>query len=175
MPIPCFLVRAQHAAGAPWGGGDRDAHAHPCTSLHMQSVRCIGLIALLMPGGMPPSHRSLLWIFVRRHDEATREHDNVKKIGADKGCRFLRPYLRVIWADPRSSRCSRRRRLASLTRAWSTRGLSYAVAGRSLDRPASLLCGPTAGSFVLGAFFGGISRYPSFQSVFFSVGSAGVT
>ena len=51
-------------------------------------------------GGMPPSHRSLIWIFVRRHDEATREHENVKKIGADKGCRFLRPYLGVIWADP---------------------------------------------------------------------------
>ena len=46
----------------------------------MQSVRYIGLIALLMPGGMPPSHRSLLWIFVRRHDEAAGEHAYVTKI-----------------------------------------------------------------------------------------------
>ena len=96
-----LLPRAYPACRrSAWGGGDRDAHAHPCTNLHMRSVRCIGLIAPLKPGGMPPSHRSLIWIFVRRHDEATREHENVKKIGADKGCRFLRPYLGVIWADP---------------------------------------------------------------------------
>ena len=100
MPLACFLMRAQHAAGAPWGGGDRNTHAHPCTNLHMQSVRCIGLIAPLKPGGMPPSHRSLLWIFVRRYDEATREHDNVTKIGAEKGCCFLRPFMGCIWADP---------------------------------------------------------------------------
>ena len=100
MPLASFLVRAQHAAGAPWGGGDRNTRAHPCTNLHMQSVRCIGLIAPLKPGGMPRSHRSLLLIFVRRYDEAIREHDNVTKIGAEKGCCFLRPFLGVIWADP---------------------------------------------------------------------------
>ena len=106
---------------------------------------------------------------------AIRDHDNVTKIYKDKGCCFYRPFLGCIWADPRSSRCSRRRRLASPTRAWSPRGRSYHVAGRSLDRPASLLCGPTARSFVLGAFFGSISRYPSFQSGFLAVGSAGLT
>ena len=72
----------------------------PAVVLHMQSVRCIGLIAPLRPGGMPPSHRSLLLIFVRRHDEATREHDNVTKIYKDKGYCFYRPFLGCIWADP---------------------------------------------------------------------------
>ena len=144
-----------------------------CSKCHIPAGR--GSSGRLLPPPQGRAHRSLLLIFVRRYDEAIREHDNVTKIGAEKGCCFLRPFMGCIWADPSSSRCSRRRRRLSATPAWSPRRLSYAVAGRSLHRPASLLCGPTAGSFVLRAFFGSISRYPSFQSGVFSVGSAGLT